>query len=512
VNERAPEPAADALKDLELLIRSKYAVIRLDTEDEDRARILLKHLADRLEVPFFVWSRTKGLRRDDDAAEQAEDPLKKLSRVYGSLEPSAALAHAEGSEISAIYQFEGLGAYLGDKIVASRLKDASRAFTQRVGAIVLTGPVEALPEELKASTAVFRLPAPAPEEYRALLEGIIQDLSQRMTVRVVLTAAEVDRLLENLKGLTLMEAGKILTKGIVEDGVVDAAALRGVLEAKKAIIERDGLLEYSPTHEQFDSVASLEGLKGWLAKRKELIVNPRKGAKFGLSFPRGVLLLGVQGCGKSLCAKAVAAEWGLPLLRLDPSSLYNKFFGESEKNFQRAIKTAEKLAPVVLWIDEIEKAFAQGSNDDGTSQRILGTFLNWLQDRKGEVFVVATANDIARLPPEFIRKGRFDEIFFVDLPDAPARRAIFRIHLAKRGQDVARFDLEKLVAATSGYSGAEIEQAVVSGLYTAFSADRGLDTELVLQEVMSTLPLSQTMKEKVESLREWARTRTVSAQ
>jgi hypothetical protein len=512
VSAATPPPSGGALRDLELLIRSKYSVIQLETEDEDRARILLKHLADRLSVPFFVWSRTKGLRRDDDAPSETEDPIRKMDRVYGSLDPSAALSHAENSEISAIYQFDGLGAYLGEKLVATRLKDASKGFTKRVGAIVLTGPVEALPPELKNTTAVFRLPAPEREEYENLLVGILQDLAQRMPVRVALSADEIDRLIENLRGLTLMEAAKILTKGIVEDGVVDADALRDVLEAKKAIIERDGLLEYTPTLEHFGAVASLNGLKGWLAKRKELIVNPKRGAEFGLSFPRGVLLLGVQGCGKSLCAKAVAAEWGLPLLRLDPSSLYNKFFGESERNFQRAIKTAEKIAPVVLWIDEIEKAFAQGSSDDGTSQRILGTFLNWLQDRTSEVFVVATANDIERLPPEFIRKGRFDEIFFVDLPDAAARRQIFAIHLAKRGQTAAAFDLDELVAASDGFSGAEIEQAIVSGLYTAFSAGRKLDTGLVAAELLGTMPLSRTMKEKVEALREWARTRTVSAQ
>jgi len=224
--------------------------------------------------------------------------------------------------------------------------------------------------------------------------------------------------------------------------------------------------------------------------------------------------LGVQGCGKSLCAKAVANAWSLPLVKLDPSRLYNKYIGESEKNFQRAISLAEKMAPVVLWIDELEKAFAQsgGDEDGGVSQRIFGSFLAWLQDRKGDVFVVATANDISRLPPEFIRKGRFDELFFVDLPVPEARRAIFEIHLKKRGKDPADFDLPKLVDASEGFSGAEIEQAVVSGLYTAFSAKLPLDTALLLKELSLTVPLSKTMSEKIEQLRDWAKTRTVSAQ
>jgi SpoVK/Ycf46/Vps4 family AAA+-type ATPase len=221
----------------------------------------------------------------------------------------------------------------------------------------------------------------------------------------------------------------------------------------------------------------------------------------------------VQGCGKSLCAKAVAQEWRLPLLKLDPSSLYSKYVGESEQNFQRAMRLAERMAPVVLWIDEIEKAFAASGSDadGGASQRIFGTFLSWLQDRRGDVFVVATANDITRLPPEFVRKGRFDEIFFVDLPDAETRLALFRIHLKRRGNDPARFDLATAVIASEGFSGAEIEQAIVSALYAAFAAGSPLSTELLLAELTHTRPLSHTMAEKIDALREWARDRTVSA-
>jgi SpoVK/Ycf46/Vps4 family AAA+-type ATPase len=230
-----------------------------------------------------------------------------------------------------------------------------------------------------------------------------------------------------------------------------------------------------------------------------------------------VLLLGVPGCGKSLCAKAVAHEWGLPLLKLDPGNLYDKYVGDSEKNFKRAMQTAERLAPIVLWIDELEKAFAGGSgggggdDDGGVSRRVFGAFLSWLQERRGDVFVVATSNDVAKLPPEFIRKGRFDEVFFVDLPSADARRAIFTIHLRKRKQNSASFDLARLATASEGFSGAEMEQAIVSGLYTAFSAGTPLSTEILLAELASTRPLSRTMRERLDDLRSWAAARTVNA-
>ena len=231
-----------------------------------------------------------------------------------------------------------------------------------------------------------------------------------------------------------------------------------------------------------------------------------------MSFPRGVLLLGVPGCGKSLSAKAIAAEWQLPLLKLDPANLYNKYIGESEKNFKRAMRAAERMAPVVLWIDEMEKAFAAGGGEDGgVSTRILGSFLSWMQERTGDVFVVATANQIAKLPPELLRKGRFDEIFFVDLPNAEVRAEVFRIHLSARSQDPDRFDLAHLAAASEGFSGAEIEQVVVGALFTAFSDSGALDQDALLEEIRGTVPLAQTMSERIDQMRAWAADRAVPA-
>jgi SpoVK/Ycf46/Vps4 family AAA+-type ATPase len=309
-----------------------------------------------------------------------------------------------------------------------------------------------------------------------------------------------------------LEAKKILTRAMIENGKLCGDEIQAVILAKKEIIEKEGLLEYYPVEESMADIADLAGLKQWLEKRKSIILDPENARAYGLSFPKGILLLGVPGTGKTLCAKAVAKEWSMPLLKMDPANLYNKYIGESEKNFKRAMQTAEKMAPVVLLIDEIEKAFtAGGSEDGGTSARILGSFLSWLQDRKGDVFVVATANDIERLPPELLRKGRFDEVFFVDLPDRETRTALFSIHLKRRGQDPQKFNLEELADRTEGYSGAEIEQVVISALYSSFAAKTKLDMTCLMDETGKTIPLCRTRAEHIEALREWARTRTVGA-
>ena len=272
------------------------------------------------------------------------------------------------------------------------------------------------------------------------------------------------------------------------------------------------MLEFFPHAHAMNEVAGLENLKAWLRKRHRAFLDPSGAKRFGLEPPRGLLLIGVQGCGKSLTAKAIATEWKLPLVRLDPSNLYNKYFGESERNFKKAVSLAESLAPVVLWVDEIEKALAQGGDDSGTSQRVFGTFLSWLQEKRANVFVIATANDISRLPPELLRKGRFDEIFFLDLPNERARREILDVHLRRRGREPGDFDVASLAAASPGFSGAELEQVVVSALYTAFAAGEDLTTDHMGREIAGTRPMSVTMAEPIAHLREWARDRAVHAE
>jgi len=492
----------DAIKDLELLLRSRYGLIYLDTLEEDRAGSLLQHLADQLEIPFFSWTRSRGLIRQgmSDPVYQTGDPLKACAHIVASRHPG-------------LYHIRSLvGSLAGQDLLVSIIRDAARGMEGVDGAVVLTGEGTELPASLKEISATVTLPGPSDEEFRELLGRIVRDLSARGHVEVSLTREETATLVKHLSGLTLMEAEKILTKSIIEDGSLTSADIHHVIEAKRQVVEREGLLEYYPTEATMAGVADLKTLKAWLAKRKAVVQSPEKAHEFGLDFPRGMLLLGVPGCGKSLSAKAVAAEWGLPLLKLDPSNLYNKYIGESEANFKRAMRAAERMAPVVLWIDELEKAFAAGGSEDGgVSQRVLGTFLSWMQDRSGEVFTVATANDVTKLPAEFLRKGRFDETFFVDLPDADARRAILQIHLRKRGKDAAAFDLDKVVAATVDFSGAELEQVIVSGLYTVFAAKQQLTTDALIAEVAATRPLAQTMAERITALRDWARERTVAA-
>jgi len=494
--------AQDVLRDLQLLLKSRYGLIHIDTEEDERALSLLHHVSDRISVPLFTWSRIEGITRID-----------RKGAIFDTKEPQKAMAHVAAADIAAIYHFHGMGPHLeSEEVFRAHLKAAAKKQEEKNGAIVLTGSEIVFPPELDQMTATVVLPAPGEEEYRDLLSNLIRDLSHRQYVEMAMSKEEIAGLLKHLSGLTLMEAEKILTKAIIEDGRLASEDIQHVINAKKAVVEREGLLEYYPVEQSMANIADLATLKAWLGKRKNVIANPLKAEEYGLTFPRGVLLLGVPGCGKSLSAKAVATEWGLPLLKFDTSNLYNKYIGESEKNFKRAIRAAERMAPVILWIDELEKAFAVGGTEDGgVSQRILGSFLSWMQDRKGEVFIVATANNIERLPPEFLRKGRFDEIFFVDLPDAETRREIFRIHLTNRGKEADSFDLDALAAEAGGFSGSEIEEVVVSGLYTAFSEEAALTTEDLLREVGGTVPLSVTMGEKVEALRTWARERTVSA-
>jgi hypothetical protein len=494
--------APDALRDLELLIRSGHGLVQLDTREEERAGGLLALVADRLGVPLFTWTRSRGLGRADLPAP-----------VYDTRELAQALSHVTHARVDALYHLQGVSTdALRDDLTLALARDAARDLEGRIGALVLTGPDLGLPEALRAVGTVARLPEPSTGELRALLGQVVRDVALRRHVDVRLSATETDELLAHLAGLTLTEAEKVLTRAIVEDGCLDAGDLAHALEAKRRIVEEDGLLEYYPVETGLTEVADLVAFKAWLAARTAVVREPARAREAGLPFPRGVLLLGVPGCGKSLSAKAVAAEWRLPLLRLDPSSLYNKYIGESERNFKRAMETADRMAPVVLWIDELEKAFASGGSEDGgVSQRVLGTFLSWMQERTGDVFVVATANDVERLPPEFLRKGRFDEIFFVDLPDAATRAEIFRIHLTRRGLPADAFPLTDLAARAGDFSGSEIEQVVVSALYDRFAAGGTLAPGDLEREIARTRPLAVTMAEKIDRLRRWAAGRTVRA-
>jgi hypothetical protein len=496
-------PANDILSRLELLVRSKYALIVIDTVEPERAEQMVRRIASNLSLHYFGWTRSKGLRKGGESG----DPY-----IKDTQEPQDALRAAE-KEGAGCFFFRELGPYLSEPVVVSHVLDLVSLFSSRKGALILPGHDLKLPDALRPYATTIRLPGPTYEEYRMLLDRVIHEQSARIPLKIEISAEDRIRLLNNLFGLTLREAEKVLTKLMIDDGALRDDDVERVTAAKRQAVEQDGLLEFTPVHAELSEVAGLTGLKTWLSKRRLVVSDPQRAATFGLSFPKGALLLGVPGCGKSLCAKAVAHEWGLPLLKLDPANLYDKFVGGSERNFKLAMQTAERMAPIVLWIDEIEKAFASGSSesDGGVSQRVFGTFLSWLQDRTGDVFVFATSNDVSKLPPEFIRKGRFDEIFFVDLPVPKARAEVFAIHLRKRKQDPQGFDLHTLAEKSEGFSGAEIEQCVVSGLYTAFAQTTQLSTNLLLAEISQTRPLSRMMSERLDTLRAWAKDRTVAA-
>ena len=318
----------------------------------------------------------------------------------------------------------------------------------------------------------------------------------------------------NLRGLTEEEAERAVSQAIVSRYALSPDCVTDVLAAKKAMLKRSEMLEFIDASDNMASVGGLENLKQWLAQRRGAWEPEAK--KFGLEPPKGVIILGVQGCGKSLCARSVAGEWKLPLVKFDTAAVYDKYIGETEKRIQKVFKVAEGLAPCVLWIDELEKVFAgsgpdSASVDAGVSSRLLASFLSWMQDRKAPVFVAATCNNVTVLPPELIRKGRFDELFFVDLPNTAERKQIFSIQLTKRKRNPADYDLDRVAAAAKGFSGAEIESAVQTALYAAFSRKQDLKTEDMLTALTSTVPLSTTRAEEIAELRNWAQERAVWA-
>ena len=463
--------------------------------------MLLEHAAEHTGLPLFSWNQVDGLRRE------LPDP----GQTPESGPPQKALAFIERSNLEAIFHLRGLGPYLREPVVVAQIKSIHKKYFGHRGALVVSGSDLDLPRVLEHLFTPLNLEAPSPQAYHAFVQAVLRDLANRLHVEVKLSSVDVSQLLAALHGLTFFEVRKIITQAVIEDGVLGREDLAAVLQAKRQIIERSGVLEYFPHEHDMGDVAGLRHLKGWLRKRQAAFEDPGRAKEYGLSPPKGLLLIGVQGCGKSLCAKAVAAEWKLPLIRLDPSNLYNRYVGETERNLRRAIKLAEQMAPVVLWIDEIEKSLSQDDADGGPAQRLFGTFLAWLQDKKENVFVIATANDISKLPPELMRKGRFDEIFFVDLPQDDARKRILEIHLERRKRDPAKFDIARIVEQTKGFSGAEIEQAVVSSLYTAFAREEDLTTEALLEEIELTKPLSVTMAERIAALRDWAKDRAVFA-
>jgi hypothetical protein len=480
--------------DLESLILSFHPLIAIETVEEERVRALLTEIATSLRLPMFEWSVTGGFSRLHGARiEQTEDAL-------------AALRHVEKiHDVDAIYFFKDLAPHLTAPNAERTLRELAQRLTSSRSAIVMTGDPIELPRDIESLTVRFRLELPDDEELRAVVRTVIDAVGRRQQIHLELTRDDAQHLVHALAGLTLNQARQVIAEAIVADGRLSGADVQTVIKCKGEIIARGGLLEFYSLDENRFELGGFASLKAWLDSAR-IGFTPEARA-MNLSAPKGVLFVGVQGCGKSLAAKYVAREWGLPLLKLDAGRLYDKYVGESEKNFRRATALAEAMAPVVLWIDEIEKAFAQttsGDADGGVSQRLFGSFLTWLQEKKEEVFVVGAANDLMRLPPELLRKGRFDEIFFVDLPSRAERMKIFAIHLELRKLDPAAFALPQLGDASEGFSGAEIEQAVISSLYKSLQRKQAPSTEAVLEALRATVPLSVSRAEDIARVRSMA--------
>lgn len=486
------------LADLELIVTSRIPLVVIETHEELRAIDMLKRLIFKQEKPLFLWSVTEGLRRlDIDMGTQNHNA-----------EPAAVLRHIKSSTVSGIYILLDFHPYLDDAINVRLIKEIALSHYKNGQHLVLLSHSLDLPDEIKKLSARFEMSLPGPEQLRQMVEEEAFSWSRGNGNRKVRTDARtLELLVRNLGGLTGSDARRLARKAIHDDGAITEEDLPEVMHAKYELLSQGGLLAFEYETEKFTSVGGMNNLKRWLEMRKPFYHGLE--AMPGMEPPRGILLLGVQGCGKSLASKAAAGVLNVPLLRLDFGTLYNKYFGESEKNLRAALATAEVMAPCVLWIDEIEKGISSGDHDGGTSRRILGTMLTWMSERQQPVFIVATANDIESLPPEMVRKGRFDEIFFVDLPDAETRRQIFVIHIQKRGHSADDFDLDALTEAAEGFSGAEIEQAVVAAVYSAHARGGTLDSGDILGEIGNTRPLSVLMAEKVHYLRRWASQRTV---
>ncbi|HKR65776.1 MAG TPA: AAA family ATPase [Thermoanaerobaculia bacterium] len=483
-----------SVHDLKSLVRSFHSLIAIETVEEERVEDLLSELANELGQPLFEWSVTTGFRRRGTTLP--------VGNTYDAL---AVLKHIHELRVDAIFLLKDLGPHLQKPETCRALREVTRKMAHTSSAIVVTGEPLELPREIDAVAVRFELKLPDENERREVVRQVVESMQQRQPVEMDLTREDVQRLIHALSGLTLRQTRSVIAQAILDTGKLAPMDIEHVIRLKGEIIERGGILEFFPAEENQYELGGFARLKAWLEDARIGFTDEAKAVN--LQPPKGVLFVGVQGCGKSLAAKFIARSWQMPLLKLDAGRLYDKYVGESEKNFRRVTAVAESMAPVVLWIDEIEKAFASvtaSDADGGLSQRLFASFLTWLQEKKEGVFVVGAANDVGRMPPELLRKGRFDEIFFVDLPSAEERKTIAAIHLKLRKQNAQAFDLARIAAASEGFSGAEIEQAVIASLYRALHAKQSLTTERVVDAMRGTVPLSVARREDVERLREFA--------
>ena len=487
------------IKDLELLLNSA-ALIIIETREEARVMGMLDHLITHVAKPVFRWTVTEGLQRLD-----VEQP----AQLYNA-KPLEILTQIKLTGDAGVYLLLDFHPYMEDPVHVRLLKDIAQKYVNTPHNILFISHEFNIPEELERYCARFNLSLPD----RSVIETIIRREARAWSkmnsnLRIVVDKKMLNRLIDSLLGLPIDDIKQLVRNAIRHDNVLTESDIADIMQEKFNLLNQGGVLSFEYDTSKFSDIGGLAKLKEWLKLRRDAFCGDVRLP--GLDAPKGILLLGVQGCGKSLAAKAVAGAWGLPLLRLDFGSLYNKYHGETEKNLRESLTSAEIMSPCILWIDEIEKGISVSDSDGGTSKRVLGTLLTWMAEKDKAIFIVATANDIYALPPELLRKGRLDEIFFVDLPDTETRKIILNIHLLKREQDPKHFNLDQLATACEGFSGAEIEQAVVSALYRSYANKTRMSNKDILQEIEQTRPLSVVMAEQIGALREWASDRTVPA-
>lgn len=485
------------------LFRAGHTAVSIVTHEEAEARRCVEKAAAELGAHLWTWSVVEGVREGT-----SPDP----DTIPDTANPAAAFYWLSRQTLPTMMLLLDAADHAGDPHAVRALRTLVDRAGEAGGQVVLLDHTPNLPASIKAHTTPFELALPDDDEIETILKDTLKRLHRDRPIEIDLTGRTYRMIIKNLRGLNPRQVRQVIRDVVAEDRRFDDDDLNHVLAHKRRLVSAEGTLEYVESPSSLADVGGLDRLKQWLAERERSFDD--NAAAYGLSPPRGVLMLGVQGAGKSLCAKAIATAWGRPLLRLDPGTLYDRYVGESERRLRQALQQAEMMAPIVLWVDEIEKGFASAaaqSTDGGLSQRMFGTLLTWMQDHAKPVFLVATANNIDALPPELLRKGRFDEIFFVDLPGETARRMIFEIHLRKRHRDPAAFDLDELARASEGFSGAEIEQAVVASMHAAYAARSEPSTPMILEQIRTSPPLSVTMAEKIAHLRAWAKDRCVPA-
>lgn len=489
------------LQDLRKFILSRVSIVYILSDEEDRVEGLIKEVSATFQPKpkVYTWNPFTGLTGEEEILENTKAPLDALDRVIQRPE-------------QAFYLFEGIHSLMeGDPLIIRKLKDVHRALRNRYTTLFIVAPVLFVPEELRREMVVFELPMPDATEVERVLNSVITGNPQASKLTESLTPELRERMVKAALGLSLDQVARAFRAALIGKTTLDEAVIEEIIEEKGQLIRKSGILTLVSYRPSLDEVGGLENLKDWLRKRKNIL--NKESMAYGLQLPKGVLITGVSGCGKSLCAKVFASFWGIPLLHLDMARLYDGTAGEPEKALQVALQTAETVAPSVLWIDEIEAGISIQSQKagGGTQSRVFASFLTWMQEKKHFVFIAATANVIELLPPEVLRKGRFDQIFFVTLPNAQERKEILTIHLKKRGADLSKMNLNMLVKVTEGFNGAEIEQAVNGALIDAFHEGRPLTEQDVVIAAGNIVPLSITMKEEIGRMERWAYNRAILA-